>query len=38
MDLFDQFTPPGNLLPCDGDVRYYGVVMGQGQADDFFLP
>ena len=36
MDLFDQFTPPGNLLPYDGDVRYYGVVMGQGQTDDFF--
>ena len=36
MDLFDQFTPPENLLPYDGDVRYHGVVMGQGQADDFF--
>src|SRR5690554_130652 len=38
MDLLDQFTPPENLLPCDGDVRYHGVVMGQGQAGDFFLP
>jgi hypothetical protein len=34
MDLFDQFTPPDNLLPYDGDVRYHGPVMhlDDGQA------
>jgi len=36
MNLFDQSTQPENLLPCDGDVRYHGAVMGQGQADRFF--
>ncbi len=35
MDLFGHLTPPENLLPYDGDVRYYGQVMGLNQADHF---
>src|SRR5690554_409488 len=35
MDLFDNVTQPQNLLPCDGDARYYGPVMGCSQADQF---
>ena len=36
MDLFDNAVEPLNLLPYDGDVRYYGPLMGQGEADGFF--
>jgi alkylated DNA repair dioxygenase AlkB len=36
MDLFDDATAPANLLPYDGDVRYYGPVIGQVRAEDYF--
>ncbi|NWO07238.1 MAG: alpha-ketoglutarate-dependent dioxygenase AlkB [Alteromonadaceae bacterium] len=36
MDLFNHKHSPENLLPYDGDVRYYGPVVGLDQADHFF--
>lgn len=35
MDLFAP-TSPANLLPCDGDSRYFETLLGQGEADDFY--
>lgn len=37
MDLFEQLeNKPKNLLPYDGLVNYYGVVMSRANADEFF--
>lgn len=37
MDLFEQIdNAPVNLLPQDGTVHYYGCIMSQAQADDFY--
>lgn len=37
MKLFDiEFDPAQNLLPKDGTVNYYGKVLDQKQADDYF--
>ena len=37
MDLFDkQMSEPRNLLPQDGDVRYYGPVMSLHDATYYF--
>ena len=37
MKLFDiEFDPAQNLLPKDGTVNYYGKVLDQEQADDYF--
>lgn len=36
MDLFDDATAPANLLPYDGEVHYYGPVIGQARAEDYF--
>lgn len=35
MDLFNQ-DPTSNILPFDGDVRYYGTVLDQKRADFYF--
>lgn len=35
MDLFDH-TPIANLLPFDGDVRYYGPILDSKSADFYF--
>ncbi len=37
MDLFSQFDEtPKNLLPKDGTVNYYGIVLSQKEADDYY--
>ena len=37
MDLFSQFDEtPKNLLPKDGIVNYYGIVLSQKEADDYY--
>ncbi|WP_299157539.1 alpha-ketoglutarate-dependent dioxygenase AlkB [uncultured Tenacibaculum sp.] len=37
MDLFSQFTEsPINLLPKDGTVNYYGIVLSKEQADNYY--
>jgi len=37
MDLFsDIVNPSENLLPYDGTVHYFGRVLGQATADDYF--
>ena len=34
MDLFEKIEgAPRNLLPYDGTVHYYGIVMSLSQAD-----
>lgn len=35
MDLFNQ-DPTSNILPFDGDVRYYDTVLDQKRADFYF--
>ena len=36
MDLFEQLSgEPQNLLPCDGTVHYYGIVMSVQEADSY---
>ncbi len=36
MDLFSQLgESPRNLLPCDGEVHYYGAVMSLADADHY---
>jgi alkylated DNA repair dioxygenase AlkB len=38
MDLFSpQLTEPINILPCDGEVKYYGEVMPEEQAEKYFM-
>lgn len=37
MDLFRQsIDQPNNLLPQDGEVKYYGALMSLPEADDYF--
>ena len=37
MDLFSQFDDaPKNLLPKDGTVNYYGIVLSKELADDYY--
>ena len=37
MDLFRQsIDQPNNLLPQEGDVRYYGALLSVNAADDYF--
>jgi alkylated DNA repair dioxygenase AlkB len=37
MDLFDyQAQRPANLLPCNGQVRYYGSIFNRADADAIF--
>ena len=37
MDLFEQLdNRPGNLLPYDGAVNYYGPIMSRRDADHYF--
>ncbi|WP_133536769.1 alpha-ketoglutarate-dependent dioxygenase AlkB family protein [Tenacibaculum caenipelagi] len=37
MDLFSQFDEtPKNLLPKDGTVNYYGIVLSQKEADAYY--
>lgn len=37
MDLFSQFIEsPINLLPKDGTVNYYGIVLSKEQADNYY--
>lgn len=37
MDLFEQYKgAPRNLLPCDGEVQYYGPIISPKQADEYF--
>ncbi|WP_272149001.1 alpha-ketoglutarate-dependent dioxygenase AlkB family protein [Tenacibaculum aiptasiae] len=37
MDLFSQFTEsPINLLPKDGTVNYYGIVLSREEADKYY--
>ena len=37
VDLFRQsIDQPNNLLPQDGDVRYYGALLSVNAADDYF--
>ena len=37
MDLFSQFdSAPKNLLPKDGTVHYYGLVLSKERADWFY--
>ena len=37
MDLFSQFEDsPKNLLPKDGAVYYYGLVLSKAKADNFY--
>jgi len=37
MDLFENITgKPGNHLPRDGVVNYYGTLMSQREANDYF--
>ncbi|WP_323028400.1 alpha-ketoglutarate-dependent dioxygenase AlkB [Gelidibacter japonicus] len=35
MDLFNSL-PESNLLPCDGDVRYYGSILDSKSANHYF--
>ncbi len=35
-DLFSDSFTPANLLHCDGTVHYYGPVMSQFNASDFY--
>lgn len=38
MDLFSSLlTEPINILPCDGEVNYYGEVMSEEQAEKYFI-
>jgi alkylated DNA repair dioxygenase AlkB len=37
MDLFEQLeNSPGNLLPYQGTVNYYGPIMSRNEADSYF--
>lgn len=37
IDLFgSSYNPAVNLLPCDGEVHYYGKLMTTKQADDYY--
>ncbi|CAM1358951.1 alpha-ketoglutarate-dependent dioxygenase AlkB family protein [Tenacibaculum xiamenense] len=37
MDLFSQFNDtPKNLLPKDGTVLYYGLVIGKNESDEYY--
>ncbi|MEK6450030.1 MULTISPECIES: alpha-ketoglutarate-dependent dioxygenase AlkB family protein [unclassified Myroides] len=37
MDLFSSFSDePMNILPFDGEVNYYGVVINKGESDEYF--
>jgi alkylated DNA repair dioxygenase AlkB len=37
MDLFEQMlTEPINILPQDGEVNYYGEIVGQSESDFYF--
>ncbi len=37
MDLFSQFSElPINLLPKDGTVNYYGIVLNKKEADSYY--
>lgn len=37
MDLFSNFSDePVNILPIDGEVNYYGVVINKGESDEYF--
>ena len=37
MDLFEQLeNKPGNLLPYEGTVNYYGPIMSRQEADHYF--
>lgn len=37
MDLFSSFSDePTNILPFDGEVNYYGIVMTNKEADNYF--
>lgn len=37
MDLFNSFfDEPMNLLPFDGEVNYYGVVVNRSESDEYF--
>lgn len=37
MDLFNSFfDEPMNLLPFDGEVNYYGVIVNRSESDEYF--
>lgn len=36
MDLFTVIDPDANLLPYDGIVRYFGTILPEGEADDYY--
>jgi alkylated DNA repair dioxygenase AlkB len=36
MSLFPENLPENNLLPYDGDVRYYGVVVSANELDKYY--
>lgn len=36
LDLFGFSDPAVNLLPCDGEVHYFGRLITKQQADDYY--